>query len=84
MKTQLKASLTYLPHTFPGDITLFSTGPDPILFPGDVTRGWRTYNTGKTVVIDVPGDHSTLFNDPNIGVLAKKINEHMVLTDEHI
>jgi thioesterase domain-containing protein/acyl carrier protein len=82
MKTQLKASYTYLPHKFPGDITLFSTGPDPILFPGDITRGWGSYASGKTVVIAVPGDHSSLFNESNIGVIAPKIEESLVMVDE--
>lgn len=82
MKTQLKASFTYLPQKFPGDITLFSTKPDPILFPGDITRGWGSYSSGKTVVIAVPGDHSSLFNESNIGVIGPKIEESLVMVDE--
>jgi thioesterase domain-containing protein len=75
MKVQLNASHMYLPHTFKGDLVLFSTGPDPILFPGDITRGWGSRITGKCVVIAVPGNHSTLFDDPYLSVLIEKIRE---------
>ena len=73
MKVQLNASRMYLPHRFKGDIVLFSTGPDPILFPGDMTRGWGSIITGKCDVIAVPGDHSNLFDEPQLGILAEKI-----------
>jgi len=73
MKVQLNASRMYLPHRFEGDLVLFSTGPDPILFPGDMTRGWGSNITGKCEVIAVPGDHSNLFDDPQLAVLVEKI-----------
>jgi thioesterase domain-containing protein/acyl carrier protein len=73
MKVQLNASRMYIPHIFRGDLVLFSTGPDHILFPGDMTRGWGSKITGKCDVIAVPGDHSNLFDDPQLGVLAEKI-----------
>jgi len=75
MKVQLNASHMYLPHTFDGDLVLFSTGPDPILFPGDITRGWGSRITGKCTVIAVPGNHSNLFDEPYLGVLVEKIRE---------
>jgi thioesterase domain-containing protein/acyl carrier protein len=75
MKVQLNASRMYLPHTFDGDLVLFSTGPDPILFPGDITRGWGSRITGKCEVIAVPGNHSNLFDEPYLGVLSEKIRE---------
>ena len=65
----------YLPHTFKGDLVLFSTGPDSILFPGDMTRGWGSRITGKCTVIAVPGNHSNLFDEPYLGVLVEKIRE---------
>ena len=75
MRVQLQASRMYLPLTFTGDLVLFSTGPDPILFPGDMTRGWGSRITGKCEVITVPGDHSNLFDEPHLSVLVEKIRE---------
>jgi thioesterase domain-containing protein/acyl carrier protein len=82
MKTQMKASRIYLPHQLPGDLVLFSTGPDPILFPGDTTRGWGSYVTGKTTVIDVTGDHSNLFDEPHLGYLGQKVDNSLASVDE--
>jgi thioesterase domain-containing protein len=70
---RLKASYSYLPTIFRGNIILFSTGPDNTLFPGDITRGWGSFVSGKCEVIEVPGDHSSLFNESNVGVLAERI-----------
>jgi len=75
MRVQLNASRMYLPHTFKGDLVLFSTGPDHILFPDDITRGWSSIITGKCEVITVPGDHSNLFDEPYLSVLTEKIRE---------
>jgi thioesterase domain-containing protein/acyl carrier protein len=76
MRVQLNASRMYLPHTFTGDIVLFSTGPDPILYPGDMTRGWGSIIKGKCEVIAVPGDHSNLFDEPHLSVLKEKIMDN--------
>ena len=83
MKTQLKASQTYLPRKYPGDLFLFSTGPDPILFPRDETRGWGSCTRGTVTVVMVPGNHSTLFDDPHLGILGTRFNESLKLVDGH-
>jgi thioesterase domain-containing protein/acyl carrier protein len=75
MKVQLNASHMYLPHMFNGGLVLFSTGPDPILFPGDMTRGWGSKISGKCDVIVVPGNHSNLFDEPYLSALIEKIRE---------
>jgi thioesterase domain-containing protein/acyl carrier protein len=77
------ATSNYLPQRYPGDITLFSTGPDQIFFPGDPTRGWSSYARGRTEVIDIPGDHETLFNEPFCREVAEKIEHSLDLVDEH-
>jgi thioesterase domain-containing protein/acyl carrier protein len=73
MKVQLMASWSYLPHTFRGDVVLFSTGPDQILYPGDMTRGWGSVISGRCEVIPVPGTHPTLFDEPHLSVLIGKV-----------
>ncbi len=75
MRVQLHATRMYLPPTFRGDTVLFSTGPDPILYPGDSTRGWGSIITGTCRVIAVAGDHSNLFDEPQLTVLREKIGD---------
>lgn len=83
MKKQLKASQTYLPQKYPGDLFLFSTGPDPILFPRDETRGWDSCTTGKIAVIPVPGNHSTLFDEPNLRILGERFDASLRSAANH-
>ena len=75
MQAQLDASRMYIPHRFPGDLVLFSTGDDPIIFPGDSTRGWGSVVTGRCTVVPVPGNHSNLFREPQLEVLNEKIRQ---------
>lgn len=77
MMIQLNASRMYLPQTFSGNIVLFSTGPDPVLYPGDMTRGWSSLISGSCEVIAVDGDHSNLFDEPYLGTLNEKISERL-------
>jgi thioesterase domain-containing protein/acyl carrier protein len=71
----------YHPGIFSGDITLFSTGPDVEFFPGDMARGWNAFITGRTVVENIPGNHVTLFHEPNSRVVAQKIEESLKRAD---
>lgn len=77
MIIQLNASRMYLPHTYRGDLVLFSTGPDCFLYPQDKRRGWGSIITGNCEVIAVTGDHSNLFDEPHISVLQEKIRDKL-------
>ena len=66
-----------------GNLVLFSTGPDHILSPGDMTRGWGSKITGTCNVIAVPGDHSNLFDEPQLTVLIEKIRGALGAYHEH-
>ncbi len=78
IKIHRKALADFQPGSFLGNLTLFSTGPDVKLYPGDVTRGWKEFITGKTLVIDIPGDHDNLYLDPHASVVAQKIEESLL------
>ena len=83
VRTQRRALHLYRPRIFLGDITLFSTGPDAEFYPGDPTRGWSSCTTGKTMVIDIPGNHETLFDNPCDKVIAQKIEQALLRVDAH-
>jgi acyl-CoA synthetase (AMP-forming)/AMP-acid ligase II/thioesterase domain-containing protein/acyl carrier protein len=84
VRIQMRALQNYQPRTFFGDLTFFSTGPDAEFYPGDLTRGWNSCITGKTIIIPVPGNHETLFKEPFGHVLAKKIEESLKRVDAHV
>jgi hypothetical protein len=72
-----RAMNKYQPKKFSGDIFLFSIGQDVEFFPGDNARGWNAFITGTTMVEDIPGNHVTLFHEPNNRVVAQKIEESL-------
>jgi len=81
--TQIRAISIYKPRIFSGDITLFSTGPDTEFYPGDPARGWNSCVSGKTILIDIPGDHTTLYREPLGQITAKKIEVSLKRADSH-
>jgi thioesterase domain-containing protein/NAD(P)-dependent dehydrogenase (short-subunit alcohol dehydrogenase family) len=68
------------PAVYPGALTLFRVGEvldafDEI-FP-DITAQWRRFTAQPLRVHDVPGDHYTMFLNPNVQVLAGRLaGEH--------
>jgi acyl-CoA synthetase (AMP-forming)/AMP-acid ligase II/thioesterase domain-containing protein/acyl carrier protein len=83
VRIQIRAISRYKPGTFLGNINLFSTGQDAEFYPGDPTRGWNSVITGKTSVIDIPGDHWTLYREPLGKITAQKIKESLNRADPH-
>jgi thioesterase domain-containing protein/acyl carrier protein len=73
-----KLQRAYMPEIYPGRVTLFvarervenvensAKGPD---------FGWGTVAGGGIDVHVIPGEHSTLFLEPNIGSLAKQLDD---------
>ena len=81
VRIQIRAISLYKPGTFSGNITLFSTGQDAEFYPADPTRGWNSVITEKTSVIDIPGDHWTLYREPLGKMTAQKIEESLKRAD---
>ncbi|MBF6331099.1 amino acid adenylation domain-containing protein [Nocardia transvalensis] len=82
--TTWKAAVHYRPQPTDHDLTLFHAGePLPeILKPAheavgslyrNATNGWDTMTTGKVAVIDVPGNHLTMMDEPFVAILAETL-----------
>ena len=68
------AASTYKPARFPGKVTLFRVIDRPNYVHSDPTAGWQAY-AAEVEVHDVPGDHATLLDDPNVGALAEELRK---------
>lgn len=79
-----RALLDYHPTTTDLDITLFRAGgpiPDSLkplhdaagILRDDPSNGWRDWTTGVVNVVDVPGDHLSLLDDPHVDAVADVI-----------
>ena len=44
---------------------------------GDPTNGWNRYVTSRLDVIEVPGDHLTMIEEPNVAALASELAERL-------
>jgi amino acid adenylation domain-containing protein len=67
------ASSAYRPEPYPGRATIFqcaerSSGPD-----WDLQPGWAELVKGGLKVYQIPGDHRTIFVEPNVEILASKL-----------
>jgi acyl-CoA synthetase (AMP-forming)/AMP-acid ligase II/thioesterase domain-containing protein/acyl carrier protein len=81
IRTLRKALRNYQPPVFSGDLIFFSTGPDSKSYPGDQTRGWSKFISGKTIIVDIPGDHDNLYLDPFAQEVAQKIEASLNQVD---
>ncbi|MFF5971111.1 amino acid adenylation domain-containing protein [Streptomyces sp. NPDC012769] len=89
-KAHWHALLTYRPERAHEDLVLLrATAPLPeVLQPmhgaagslhEDPSNGWRELTTGRVEVVEVPGDHLVLLEEPHVAVVA----EHVARAAEH-
>lgn len=74
------ASAGYHPPSYPGRVALFQALERP---PGphwDLQFGWRQLVTGHLAVYDIPGGHKGMFQEPYVQVLARRMQECLLLT----
>ena len=67
------AALHYHPRVYPGRITLFQPVTRPLRRWHDPLFGWGELAAGGVDLQQIPGDHNTMFEEPNVGVLAHRI-----------
>lgn len=89
-KAHWHALLTYRPEQAHEDLVLLrATAPLPkVLEPmhgaasslhEDPSNGWRELTTGRVEVVEVPGDHLVLLEEPHVAAVA----EHVARAAEH-
>ena len=52
---------------------IFRCKGSPIMSAGDPYFGWREFLTGPSESYEVPGDHTGMFREPNVKVLAEQL-----------
>jgi amino acid adenylation domain-containing protein len=68
------AGSSYIPKPLGVPTVIFRCKEYPIQSAGDPYFGWRELLTGRTETHEVPGDHLGLFNEPNVQVVAEKLD----------
>jgi thioesterase domain-containing protein len=70
---------SYRPRLYPGRIVLFRTQERSLSLLGsreiEPQEIWARLATGGVDLRKVPGDHRSLFKEPNLGILAVELKE---------
>ena len=73
-----KAHKAYFPNNFySGEITLYRSIERPTKSHYNLSLGWDKQITQKLEVHDMPGHHNTLVLEPNVRILARKMQIHI-------
>ena len=72
-KSDFRASRNYVPHRYPGRLTLFKASEDLSGNRLGPTLGWSDWAEGGVDVQSVPGNHATMVYKPNVETLAAKL-----------
>jgi amino acid adenylation domain-containing protein len=70
----ISASYDYVPRPYTGEVVLFRPAARMHGLNHDPSLGWGSV-VDKLRVIDVPGNHFTMFDSPNVDVVASKLEE---------
>jgi thioesterase domain-containing protein len=84
-KTRLEVAAKYVPHVYPGSITLFRSaengdeldGRSEVGAGADPSKGWARLSTEPVEILAVPGHHETLLGEPHVRVLARLLGESL-------
>ncbi len=69
-----EAFKNYVPHTYPGRVTLFrSILRHPSYYYDEPQLGWNKLAAGGIEIQEVHGNHESMFSAPYVQVLAKKL-----------
>ncbi len=77
-EANILAKTVYIPKTYPGRIIFFQTSDNQ-----DIPYVWENLIAGGIEVYPIPGDHHTMWREPNIQVLAEKFKAVLHQTQIH-
>ena len=70
-----RAISAYTPEAYPGRVTLFLSSERAEESSRDTDFGWSDVAGGGLDVRIIPGDHWSIFHEPNIRILAKELSD---------
>lgn len=70
MQTNYRAMQCYVPGAYSGRLVLFRAKIRPLLHSLTPDLRWRQVVSGRVEIVDIPGNHDTIFRQPNSDTLA--------------
>jgi thioesterase domain-containing protein/acyl carrier protein len=74
MSSNQLAQKVYRPQPYEGAVVLFRT---PVVNGADAFYGLSELARGGVEIYEVPGTHTSFFEDPSVRILAAKLSEHL-------
>jgi thioesterase domain-containing protein len=72
---RVAAIQSYAPARYPGKVWLFRAKDVPRLPETDETLGWQDIVDGVVEVAFVDGDHESMFHDPHVDILSRRLRQ---------
>jgi len=72
-----QALARYQPAVYPHRLTLFRAIEKPAAGRADPALGWGPLAAGGVEVVEVPGTHDTILDEPAVQVLAERLWERL-------
>jgi amino acid adenylation domain-containing protein len=73
--TMFRAVNSYRPETYTGAVTVFQCKDRPADIYFNSAESWRTVVAGDLRVYEIPGNHRSMFLEPNVTVLARLLED---------
>jgi thioesterase domain-containing protein/acyl carrier protein len=74
-RTFQMAARSYTPACYPGPVVLIRCMDRPAALEWDTAASWKGLLNGDVRLFDIPGDHRTMFHQPNAGEMASRLRE---------
>ncbi|NOK62225.1 MAG: amino acid adenylation domain-containing protein [Chloroflexi bacterium AL-W] len=71
----IRATNTYAPQPYAGNVALFRADEQPTDDGMDAWLGWRTYITNEITISTIPGNHYTMVKPPHVQLLSKQLDQ---------
>ena len=72
-----RAMLSYQLQPYPGKLTLFKAREQPAKMPSLNKFGWDKYSLVELELQEIPGNHFSMMNPPNIQILSREISDRL-------
>jgi amino acid adenylation domain-containing protein len=71
----IQAQQDYIPQVYPGKVIIFRSESQSLYRDIYPELGWKNLVSGGIECEDIPGDHYEMIREPNVRVLARKLND---------
>jgi aspartate racemase len=77
IEAHYRAMRAYVPQVFPGRVTLFRARTRPLFGLHGRDLGWAALAGQGLDIVEIPGNHESILQDPHVRVLAERLMEYL-------